>query len=84
MCVPDAPSDTALTDGTELYAYCRYQPNEVKHRKRTTRQQLKILEEVYSYDTKPNSTLRKKMADELNMAPRGVQVRASAVGGCAG
>ncbi len=53
---------------------CRYQPNEVKHRKRTTRQQLKVLEDVYKYDTKPNASLRKRLAEELGMLPRGVQV----------
>ncbi|KAI0790741.1 homeobox domain-containing protein, partial [Abortiporus biennis] len=45
-----------------------------KHRKRTTRSQLKVLEDVYKYDTKPNASLRKKLAEELNMTPRGVQV----------
>jgi hypothetical protein len=54
---------------------CRYQPNEVKHRKRTTRPQLKVLEDVYTRDKKPNAGLRKKLADELGMTPRGVQVR---------
>ena len=54
---------------------CSYQPNEVKHRKRTTRPQLKVLEDVYKYDKKPNANLRKKLADELQMTPRGVQVR---------
>ena len=53
----------------------RYQPNEVKHRKRTTRQQLRVLEDVYKNDTKPNAGLRKKLAEELGMTPRGVQVR---------
>lgn len=52
----------------------RYQPNEVKHRKRTTRPQLKVLEGVYEHDTKPNALLRKKLAEELGMTPRGVQV----------
>ena len=56
-------------------AWRRYQPNEVKHRKRTTRPQLKVLEDVYRYDKKPNAGLRKKLADELGMTPRGVQVR---------
>lgn len=51
-----------------------YQPNEVKHRKRTTRAQLKVLEDVYKRDTKPNAALRKKLAGELEMTPRGVQV----------
>ncbi|KIP01555.1 hypothetical protein PHLGIDRAFT_55548, partial [Phlebiopsis gigantea 11061_1 CR5-6] len=45
-----------------------------KHRKRTTRPQLKVLEDVYKYDTKPAAALRKKLADELGMVPRGVQV----------
>lgn len=67
------------TDGMELSAYAssRYQPNEVKHRKRTTRSQLRVLEGVYTHDTKPNAMLRKKLADELGMTPRGVQVRPS-------
>ena len=57
-----------------------YQPNEVKHRKRTTRPQLKVLEDVYKHDKKPNASLRKKLADELGMTPRGVQVRFPFVG----
>lgn len=56
-----------------------YQPNEVKHRKRTTRSQLKVLEDVYKSDTKPNAALRKKLATELQMKPRGVQVRVPAM-----
>lgn len=57
-----------------MLLYCRYQPNEVKHRKRTTRSQLRVLEGVYMHDTKPNAMLRKKLAEELGMTPRGVQV----------
>ncbi|KAI6032865.1 homeobox domain-containing protein [Pisolithus orientalis] len=51
-----------------------YIPNEVKHRKRTSRSQLKVLEEVYRKDTKPNAAIRKKLAAELDMLPRAVQV----------
>ncbi|KAL4074227.1 hypothetical protein J3A83DRAFT_2701344 [Scleroderma citrinum] len=51
-----------------------YIPNEVKHRKRTSRAQLKVLEEVFRKDTKPNAALRKKLAAELDMGPRAVQV----------
>ncbi|GJE97378.1 homeobox domain-containing protein [Phanerochaete sordida] len=58
----------------DVRTFYPYQPNEVKHRKRTTRSQLKILEDVYKYDKKPNASLRKKLADELTMTPRGVQV----------
>ncbi|KIO09836.1 hypothetical protein M404DRAFT_74218, partial [Pisolithus tinctorius Marx 270] len=45
-----------------------------KHRKRTSRSQLKVLEEVYRKDTKPNAAIRKKLAAELDMLPRAVQV----------
>ena len=58
----------------DMRTFYPYQPNEVKHRKRTTRSQLKVLEDVYGYDTKPNASLRKKLAEELGMTPRGVQV----------
>ncbi|KAF8555320.1 hypothetical protein OG21DRAFT_1602978 [Imleria badia] len=51
-----------------------YIPNEVKHRKRTSRHQLKVLEDVFRKDTKPNAVLRKKLAAELEMSPRAVQV----------
>ncbi|OSX66485.1 hypothetical protein POSPLADRAFT_1043912 [Postia placenta MAD-698-R-SB12] len=63
--------DPAQVDMRNFYPY---QPNEVKHRKRTTRSQLKVLEDVYKSDTKPNAALRKKLATELQMKPRGVQV----------
>ncbi|KAH9942271.1 uncharacterized protein BXZ73DRAFT_74556 [Epithele typhae] len=58
----------------DVRSFFPYTPNEVKHRKRTTRSQLKVLEDVYTYDTKPNASLRKSLAQELEMTPRGVQV----------
>ncbi|KAH8119124.1 hypothetical protein DFH11DRAFT_1539988 [Phellopilus nigrolimitatus] len=51
-----------------------YNPSEVKHRKRTTRPQLKVLEETFKRETKPNAALRKSLAGQLEMTPRGVQV----------
>ncbi|KAF7790437.1 hypothetical protein EIP86_001392 [Pleurotus ostreatoroseus] len=69
--------DPAHVDMRTFYPYAAffgYQPNEVKHRKRTTRQQLRVLEDVYKGDTKPNAGLRKRLAEELGMTPRGVQV----------
>ncbi|KAG1795885.1 hypothetical protein EV424DRAFT_1597200 [Suillus variegatus] len=51
-----------------------YIPNEVKHRRRTSRIQLKVLEDIFRKDTKPNAALRKKLAAELDMLPRAVQV----------
>ncbi|KAG1894494.1 uncharacterized protein F5891DRAFT_1255185 [Suillus fuscotomentosus] len=51
-----------------------YIPNEVKHRKRTSRIQLKVLEDIFRKDTKPNAALRNQLAAELEMLPRAVQV----------
>ena len=63
--------DPTAVDFRTFYPYI---PNEVKHRKRTSRAQLKVLEDVFRKDTKPNATLRKKLAKQLDMTPRGVQV----------
>ncbi|KAG8825537.1 hypothetical protein FRC19_011192 [Serendipita sp. 401] len=51
-----------------------YRPNEVKHRKRTTRQQLKVLEETFRTTQKPDGNVRKSLALQLDMTPRNVQV----------
>ncbi|ORY99994.1 hypothetical protein BCR43DRAFT_129417 [Syncephalastrum racemosum] len=51
-----------------------YNPFEVKHRKRTTRSQLKVLERTFREHPKPNADLRRLLAHNLNMTPRGVQV----------
>ncbi|KAF4620674.1 hypothetical protein D9613_000810 [Agrocybe pediades] len=58
----------------DFRAFYPYTPNEVKHRKRTTTSQLKVLEAVFRKDTKPNASLRNELALELNMTARGVQV----------
>jgi len=63
--------DPASVDFRTFYPYI---PNEVKHRKRTSRAQLKVLEDVFRKDTKPNAALRKKLAKQLDMTARGVQV----------
>lgn len=75
-----ANSYIALTAGmdpstVDFRTFYPYNPSEVKHRKRTTRAQLKILEDTFKRETKPNATLRKSLAAELEMTPRGVQVR---------
>jgi hypothetical protein len=67
------PHDPAAVDFRAFYPYT---PNEVKHRKRTTSAQLKVLEAVFKKDTKPNANLRTELAHQLDMTPRGVQVRA--------
>ncbi|KAK9766386.1 hypothetical protein K7432_004576 [Basidiobolus ranarum] len=51
-----------------------YNPYEVKHRKRTTRTQFSILEKAFQENPKPNSSIRKELAQKLSMTPRGVQV----------
>ncbi|EAU91473.2 hypothetical protein CC1G_01962 [Coprinopsis cinerea okayama7 len=61
-------------DPVDFRAFYPYTPNEVKHRKRTTSAQLKVLETVFKRDTKPNATLRNELAQQLDMTARGVQV----------
>ncbi|KAL7316079.1 hypothetical protein PS15m_005221 [Mucor circinelloides] len=51
-----------------------YNPFEVKHRRRTSRSQFKILEKAFSSNPKPNSKIRQGLAESLSMTPRGVQV----------
>ena len=46
----------------------------VKHRRRTTATQLKILEANFELSTKPDVPTRQLLADQLNMTPREVQV----------
>ncbi|KAH8806741.1 Homeodomain-like protein [Flagelloscypha sp. PMI_526] len=58
----------------DLRTFYPYQPNEVKHRKRTTAAQLKVLEGIFKTDTKPSAALRTQLAAQLDMTPRGVQV----------
>ena len=58
---------------TDFKAFYPYTPNEVKHRKRTTNAQLKILESIFKRNTKPNASLRVDLAAQLGMTPRGVQ-----------
>ncbi|KAF7321827.1 hypothetical protein MKEN_00704600 [Mycena kentingensis (nom. inval.)] len=61
-------------DPTDYRAFYPYTPNEVKHRKRTTSAQLKVLEGIFKRDTKPNAALRTELAAQLSMTARGVQV----------
>jgi LIM homeobox transcription factor 1 len=51
-----------------------YDPFYVKHRKRTTKAQLKVLEKTFDTCPRPDSAMRKKLGDELAMTPRSVQV----------
>ena len=51
-----------------------YNPFEIKHRRRTSRAQLKILEKSFMENPKPNATVRRILAQKLDMTPRGVQI----------
>ncbi|GJJ06328.1 hypothetical protein Clacol_000519 [Clathrus columnatus] len=51
-----------------------YDPTHVKHRRRTTPEQLKVLEETFKTDPKPNPALRKQLSLRLGMTPRVLQV----------
>jgi hypothetical protein len=51
-----------------------YNPFEVKHRRRTTRAQYKVLEKVFLENCKPPAGLRRQIASKLGMTPRSVQV----------
>lgn len=51
-----------------------YNPFEIKHRRRTSRSQLKILEKAFLENAKPNATVRRYLAQQLDMTPRGVQI----------
>lgn len=66
-------SDVTASDWKQS-SFFSYRPNEVKHRKRTTRQQLRVLEETFRTTQKPDGNVRKSLALQLNMTPRNVQV----------
>lgn len=51
-----------------------YNPFEVKHRKRTTREQQIVLENFYRFEEKPDCDSRRSLAIKIGMAPRAVQV----------
>lgn len=46
----------------------------IKHRKRTSKKQLEVLEKTFETCIRPDSKLRKKLGDQLNMTPRAVQI----------
>jgi hypothetical protein len=74
--LPPIPPDIDRTDHRGFY---RYTPNEVKHRKRTSSANLRVLENVFKRDTKPNEALRTELAAQLNMTAKGVQVGHSSI-----
>jgi len=51
-----------------------YDPTQVKHRRRTTPEQLKVLEDTFKTDPKPSPALRRQLSTQLGMSPRVLQV----------
>jgi hypothetical protein len=68
------PFNTQPPREASVPAFYNYRPNEVKHRKRTTRAQTKILEEQFKSTDKPDAATRSELSIRLHMTPREVQV----------
>lgn len=51
-----------------------YNPFEIKHRRRTSKDQFQVLEGSFQENSKPNATVRRTLAGKLGMTPRAVQV----------
>ena len=68
------PFNTQTPREAAVPAFYNYRPNEVKHRKRTTRAQTKILEEQFKSTDKPDAATRAELSIRLGMTPREVQV----------
>ncbi|KAF9763091.1 Homeobox protein HD-10, partial [Nosema granulosis] len=49
-------------------------PFQIKHRKRTSKKQLEVLEKTFETCIRPDAKLRKKLGDQLGMTPRAVQI----------
>lgn len=51
-----------------------YNPFEIKHRRRTSKDQFQVLESSFLENCKPNAMVRRSLAARLGMTPRAVQV----------
>lgn len=49
-------------------------PFKIKHRKRTSKKQLEVLEKTFEGCIRPGAKLRKKLGEQLGMTPRAVQI----------
>ena len=58
----------------QQYSTAYFNPYEVKHRKRTSRAQLTVLEATFQENNKPSSHVKKALASQLDMPIRNVQV----------
>ncbi|KZV79153.1 hypothetical protein EXIGLDRAFT_833079 [Exidia glandulosa HHB12029] len=55
-------------------AFHSYYPNDVRHRKRTSRAQLIVLEAAFEEDQKPGPSIRMEISQQIGMTVRAVQV----------
>ncbi|KAJ2063884.1 hypothetical protein GGI17_001377 [Coemansia sp. S146] len=67
------PTASAAAGGEQL-KQSFYNPYQVKHRRRTTKDQLALLEGTFEHTPKPSSELRKSLASNLCMTAREVQI----------
>ncbi|GHJ90229.1 hypothetical protein NliqN6_6631 [Naganishia liquefaciens] len=61
-------------DQEEYVGNLTYDPYMVKHRKRTTTEQLAVLEKAFDDGAKPTASTRREIAEKIGMTPRSVQV----------
>lgn len=66
--------DQKVSGATPGFTPNFYNPFETKHRRRTSRGQVKILEKAFHDNPKPNGRARERLAESLSMSPRGVQI----------
>lgn len=71
---PGFSFEPADFDDGEMMTGMAYDPYQVKHRKRTTPEQLSVLERAFDENSKPSAVARKMIADQIGMTPRSVQV----------
>lgn len=74
MSVSSAGSAMTSTGGYGDSRVSYLVPIEVKHRRRTTKAQFKVLEGTFKEVTKPNAALRKSLSIQLDMPPRAIQI----------
>lgn len=63
---------TQTPDGDLKTEY--YNPFIVRHRKKTTKSQLQILENTFGTNIRPDARMRRMLAEQLGMTPRSIQV----------
>ncbi|KCZ73901.1 hypothetical protein H311_05138, partial [Anncaliia algerae PRA109] len=63
---------TQTPDGELKTEY--YNPFIVRHRKKTTKTQLQVLENTFASNVRPDARMRRILAEQLSMTPRSIQV----------